>query len=392
MRRTVATLTIAFALMLLAGSVEVSGQVPCGFVGGFASLRALVGAEKVGGCLEDERVNPENGNAEQRTAGGLLVRRAGEGVSAFTDGVTTWVDGPNGLQSRPNDNRFAWELETMAAAAALAATEPTATSTPPADALPPPGPSSAGLAAPSVEHGLPPPPAVASPAALGAPAGVAAPTKTATKTPTPTPAVTVKLREKPDRVDTGGDVRFEVETNASKGACSLLVAYRGRDEALVASGEIDDDRCEMKYTLPKDTRTGKASAKVVVQAVEGVATVEDDFEVRKGDTVLAGDIDIKLDGDDLPDEVDVGDEIKIAVDSSLEDKGKCEMSIAWPKYTTYSGEAQTPDDDGRCSWKVTVPVEIPKKGTATLTVVVRKNHKKNSSEVRILTKEFEVRK
>jgi hypothetical protein len=395
MRRTVATLTLAVALLLLAGSIEVSGQVPCGFVGGFAALRELVGAGKVGDCFEDERVNPENGNAEQRTSGGLLVRRAGESVSAFTDGVTTWVDGPNGLQSRPNDDRFAWELEAMAAAAALAATEPTATSTPPADALtPPPGPSSVGLAAPSVENGLPPPPppAAASPAALGAPASVATPTKAATKTPTPTPAVTVKLREKPDRVDTGSDARFEVETNAEEGRCSLAVTYRNKDELQVASGEIDDGRCELEYTLPKDARTGKATAKITVVATEGMATIDDEFDVRKGDIVLSGDIDIKLEGDDLPDEVEVGDEIKIAVETSLKDKGKCEMTVAWPRYTSYTGEAQTPDDDGRCSWKVTVPVEIPKKGTANLSVVVRKNNKKASAEYRVLTKEIEVRK
>ena len=247
----------------------------------------------------------------------------------------------------------------MAAAAARAATEPTATSTPPAAALPPPGSSSVGLAAPAAGDGLPPPPPpAASPAALGAPASVATPTKTATKTPTPTPAVTVKLREKPDRVDTGSDARFEVETNAEKGTCSLVVAYRNKDDLPVASGEIDDNRCEMEYTLPKDARTGKATAKITVSATEGTATIDDEFEVRKGDMVLAGDIDIEVDGDDLPDEVDVGDEITIAVDSSVEGRGKCEMSIAWPKHTAFSGEPQTPDDDGRCSWTAAITVKV----------------------------------
>jgi hypothetical protein len=388
MRRTVATLALALLLMLVAGSVDVSGQVSCDFVGGFASLRLLVGAEKVGSCLEDERVNPTNGNAEQRTTGGLLVRRDGDAVTAFTDGLTTWVNGPNGLQSRPNDERFAWENEPVAV---VPAASPTPIS--PGDAVPPsPGPLAVGLAAlPSVSS-LPPPPAAASPAALSA--ATAAPTaaRAPTRTPTPTPAVTVKLREKPDRVDTGSDARFEVETSADKGSCTLVVAYRNKDDVTVASGEIDDNRCEMEYTLPKDARTGKATAKITVASTEGTATLDDDFDVREGDMALAGDIDILLEGDDLPDEVDVGDEVKIAIDSSLNGKGRCEMSIAWPRYTTHSGEVQTPDDRGRCSWKVTVPAEIPKKGTATLTVVVRKNTKKNSSEVRVLTKEIEVRK
>jgi hypothetical protein len=129
-----------------------------------------------------------------------------------------------------------------------------------------------------------------------------------------------------------------------------------------------------------------------VSSSEGTVSVDEEFEVKKGDSVLGGDIDIKLEGIDLPDEVDVGDEIKIVVETSFKKSGKCEMSIAWPKYNAVSGENLTPDGDGRCSWKMTVPVEIPKKGTATLTVVVRKNDKKKSTELRVLTKEFEVKK
>ncbi|HEX2924089.1 MAG TPA: hypothetical protein VHS28_08695, partial [Chloroflexota bacterium] len=33
---------------------------------------------------------------------------------AFTDGVTTWVNGPEGVLDRPNDVRFAWEKESAA--------------------------------------------------------------------------------------------------------------------------------------------------------------------------------------------------------------------------------------------------------------------------------------
>jgi hypothetical protein len=237
-------------------------------------------------------------------------------------------------------------------------------------------------------NALPPPPGAPPGAMSAAPAGLAPPTPP----PTPTPTVRARLREKPDRVSTGSDARFEVETNIDDGSCILYVTYRDKDPVAVTSDEVDDNRCQLEYTVPKDARTGEATAKVVVAGTEGTATIEDDFDVRKGDTVLAGDIDIKLEGDDLPDEVDVGDEIKIAVETSLEEKGSCEMTIAWPRHTVYSGEAQTPDDDGRCSWKVTVPNEIPKKGTATLTVIVRKNHKKNSTEVRFLTKEIEVKK
>src|SRR5688500_6285816 len=47
----------------------------CRFVLGFAALREAIGPGIVGECLEDERFNPANGNAEQRTTGGLLVWR-----------------------------------------------------------------------------------------------------------------------------------------------------------------------------------------------------------------------------------------------------------------------------------------------------------------------------
>src|SRR6187431_2873486 len=83
----------------------------CRFVLGFENLRNLVGATKVGECLENEHFNDENGNAEQRTSGGLLVWRKIDNFTAFTDGGTSWVNGPNGLQSRPNSERFSWEKD-----------------------------------------------------------------------------------------------------------------------------------------------------------------------------------------------------------------------------------------------------------------------------------------
>jgi hypothetical protein len=86
-------------------------QAPCRFVLGFATLRDLVGAQKVGTCLEDEHFNLENGNSEQHTTGGLLVWRKADNFTAFTDGGTSWVNGPNGLQSRLNSARFSWERD-----------------------------------------------------------------------------------------------------------------------------------------------------------------------------------------------------------------------------------------------------------------------------------------
>jgi hypothetical protein len=377
----------------------VSGQGSCTFVGGFATLREQVGAQKVGECLEDEHVSAETGDSEQRTTGGLLVWRKADNFTAFTDGGTTWVNGPNGLQSRPNGERFSWETEPVAVAPS-SSSGPMATPTPLANVSPvvlasSPGPlsagplSAAGPGALAAADSLPQAPVAAAPPATATATATAV---KPTRTPTPTPAVRAKLTEKPDNVDTGSDARFEVETNAKKGTCTLVVGYRNTKDATVSSVEIDDGRCDMKYTIPEDTRTGKAKAKVTVSSSQGTATIDDEFDVNEGEMVLAGDIDIRLEGVDLPDDVDVGDQFKVTVDSNLNNRGKCEMSVAWPKHAATAGEAKTPDGRGRCSWTVTVPTEIPKRGKATLTVVVRKNNKKNSTELRVLTREFDVRK
>jgi glucose/arabinose dehydrogenase len=87
----------------------------CRFQLGFAALRERLPAV-VGECLEDERHNPENGDTLQRTTGGLLVWRKADNWTAFTDGHRSWVNGPNGLQSRLNGERFAWEGSALHAA------------------------------------------------------------------------------------------------------------------------------------------------------------------------------------------------------------------------------------------------------------------------------------
>ncbi|CAA9210973.1 MAG: hypothetical protein AVDCRST_MAG77-264 [uncultured Chloroflexi bacterium] len=126
-RNRVALVCLAAAVVVLAASrfpVRSSGNVPaaqalesvvlpaqgsCGFTLGFAALRTLVGTETIGECLEDEHFNPGNGNAEQRTARGLLVWRKADNWTAFTDGYVTWVNGPLGVQRRLNTQRFDWE-------------------------------------------------------------------------------------------------------------------------------------------------------------------------------------------------------------------------------------------------------------------------------------------
>ena len=81
---------------------------PCQFILGFATLRALI-PQQVGLCIDDEQHDPITGDGIQHTTGGLLVWRKLDNWTAFTDGYNTWVNGPNGLQERLNDQRFSWE-------------------------------------------------------------------------------------------------------------------------------------------------------------------------------------------------------------------------------------------------------------------------------------------
>jgi glucose/arabinose dehydrogenase len=100
---------LVLVLALRMWPATTGAQAPCEFVLGFAAIRAAVGAERVGECLENERANPANGDALQRTSGGLLVWRKADNWTAFTDGHRTWVNGPRGLQQRLNSERFDWE-------------------------------------------------------------------------------------------------------------------------------------------------------------------------------------------------------------------------------------------------------------------------------------------
>jgi len=81
----------------------------CQFVFGFEEMRNLAGADRVGECVEDERHIAGNGNSEQRTTKGMLVLSALDNRVRFIASDRTWLNGPNGLVDRPNDQRLEWE-------------------------------------------------------------------------------------------------------------------------------------------------------------------------------------------------------------------------------------------------------------------------------------------
>src|SRR5579871_3045484 len=82
-------------------------QQPCYFVLGFAALHDLI-PDIVGDCIDNE-MHGANGDGLQHTTDGLMVWRKADNWTAFTDGANTWINGPYGLEMRPNDVRFSWE-------------------------------------------------------------------------------------------------------------------------------------------------------------------------------------------------------------------------------------------------------------------------------------------
>src|SRR4051812_4353666 len=101
---------VLFVLVVLLASLlpTSAAAASCGFKLGFKAIADQIPAT-VGQCLEDEHANPANGDALQKTSGGLLVWRKADNFTAFTDGYRSWVSGPLGLQSRLNTERFDWE-------------------------------------------------------------------------------------------------------------------------------------------------------------------------------------------------------------------------------------------------------------------------------------------
>jgi hypothetical protein len=91
-------------------AAQSNANVPCTYKLGFNALVQTLSSDVVGSCLENEYFNQYNGNAEQRTDHGLLYWRKSDNTSAFTDGMTTWLDSSYGIQVRMNtDDPFDWE-------------------------------------------------------------------------------------------------------------------------------------------------------------------------------------------------------------------------------------------------------------------------------------------
>jgi hypothetical protein len=108
MYRRVLAVLVAALVILLSTALPAAAQAGPEFRLGFQTLAQLI-PNVVGQPLDNERHDPMTGDSVQPTTTGMMVWRKATNTTAFTDGSTTWVIGPLGLQSRPNDARFDWE-------------------------------------------------------------------------------------------------------------------------------------------------------------------------------------------------------------------------------------------------------------------------------------------
>ncbi|SRR5581483_3578299 len=116
----------------------------CQFILGFKTLHDLDPTD-IGDC-KDNQAFAGNGDAQQHTAKGLMAWRKADNWTAFTNGYKTWINGPSGLVSRLNTERYSWEGDASAPGikvigAAPAAAKPAAPA--PAAAAPAPAPAPA---------------------------------------------------------------------------------------------------------------------------------------------------------------------------------------------------------------------------------------------------------
>lgn len=106
---------LAFVLLpSVASAAPTNATDNCQYVLGFKALHDQE-PNVVGDCLTNQYYNGQTGDGVQQTTRGLLVWRKADNSIAFTNGYQTWVNGPNGVQTRLNSQRFPWEHDSNTA-------------------------------------------------------------------------------------------------------------------------------------------------------------------------------------------------------------------------------------------------------------------------------------
>ena len=116
---------MACGAVALVAVLAVSGSIPTGLAAQCEirpRFRVLAEAlpELIGNCVASEALNGETGDIEQPVDGGVLVLRSADSTPVFTDGWQSWVAGPNGIETRLNSERLAWEPGEASLAVAVA--------------------------------------------------------------------------------------------------------------------------------------------------------------------------------------------------------------------------------------------------------------------------------
>lgn len=107
MRFSLALVAVLALCALSFAPTRPTAAASCSYTLGFKALHDLI-PDVVGDCATDATPQP-NGDVFQQTVKGLLVWRKADNWTAFTNGSTTWINGPCGVQSRANEDRFPWE-------------------------------------------------------------------------------------------------------------------------------------------------------------------------------------------------------------------------------------------------------------------------------------------
>ncbi|MGE5619519.1 MAG: hypothetical protein ACM3US_09705 [Sphingomonadaceae bacterium] len=147
MKRLLLSVLLAATAILAIGGAALAQAGP-EFRFGFKALAEQIPAV-VGQPLEDEH-GVANGDVIQRTTRGLMVWRKADRWTTFTDGATTWILGPFGLQSRSNGELFPWEQPSVGPAPQPVAEQP-APQPAPTPAPPAPTPMPLGSYSPDVK-------------------------------------------------------------------------------------------------------------------------------------------------------------------------------------------------------------------------------------------------
>jgi hypothetical protein len=215
MRRSVAAMVLASVIVLAGWTAwpAVAQTGGCQLAPVFVMLRDLVGRERVGECVGGV-IRNDAGDLSQQTTSGMMTFRPSDLVTQFSDGQTTWLYGPRGLESRLSASRLPWETTANTASTGSG----NVTGPPPsAGAGPPPG------AGPGAG------PTTGSQSVTGA--GVAAPQPASS----PVPQIVMPIKLEGDAPSTtrpfdlaGGDYRVAWETELQKDNQSCYVGSRLR--------------------------------------------------------------------------------------------------------------------------------------------------------------------